>query len=250
MSGGQFGVPLVIRMATGAGRQLAAQHSHSLEGWYAHVPGLRVVAPATLEDARGMLWTALEDPDPVVIFEHAGLYNHKGELDEDAGPVDLDRARVVREGTDVSLITFGGCSVQDDRCRRGARGSGHRGGGRRSAHAAAPRSRDDLRIRSQDASRRRRRRGLAHGKPRRRDLGAHPRELSVRSRGTRRARLHRGGADPVREAPRGGGAAADAEDRRRGTRGARAMRSSRQDHESGRAVTVAPTTRPPAEVAR
>ena len=80
MSGGQFSVPLVIRMATGAGRQLAAQHSHSLEGWFAHVPGLRVVAPATVKDARGMLWTALDDPDPVIIFEHATLYNVEGEL--------------------------------------------------------------------------------------------------------------------------------------------------------------------------
>jgi pyruvate dehydrogenase E1 component beta subunit len=75
MSGGAFHVPLVIRMATGAGRQLAAQHSHSLENWYAHVPGLKVVAPATLEDARGMLPTALADPNPVLIFEHGSLYN-------------------------------------------------------------------------------------------------------------------------------------------------------------------------------
>ncbi len=74
MSGGQFNVPVVIRMATGGGRQLAAQHSHSLEGWYAHIPGIKVLAPATHEDARGMLWTALEDPDPVLIFENALLY--------------------------------------------------------------------------------------------------------------------------------------------------------------------------------
>jgi len=108
MSGGQFSVPLVVRMTTGAGRQLAAQHSHSLENWYAHVPGLRVVAPATMEDARGMLWTALEDPDPVVMFEHGSLYNAAGEIAEDAGPVDLDRAAVRREGSDVTLITYGG----------------------------------------------------------------------------------------------------------------------------------------------
>jgi pyruvate dehydrogenase E1 component beta subunit len=108
MSGGQFNVPIVIRMTTGAGRQLAAQHSHSLEGWYAHVPGLRVVAPATLEDARGMLWTALEDPDPVLIFEHGGLYNMEGDLPADAGPVDIDRAAVRRPGTDISLVTYGG----------------------------------------------------------------------------------------------------------------------------------------------
>ncbi len=108
MSGGQFNVPLVIRMTTGAGRQLAAQHSHSLEGFYAHIPGLRVVAPATLADARGMLWTALEDPDPVVVFEHGSLYNVSGELDADAGPVDIDRAVVRRAGADVTLVTSGG----------------------------------------------------------------------------------------------------------------------------------------------
>jgi pyruvate dehydrogenase E1 component beta subunit len=108
MSGGQFNVPIVIRMTTGAGRQLAAQHSHSLEGWYTHIPGLRIVAPATLADARGMLWTALQDPDPVLLFEHGTLYNVQGELDDDAGPVDLDTAAVRRPGTDVSLITYGG----------------------------------------------------------------------------------------------------------------------------------------------
>ena len=107
MSGGQFNVPIVIRMATGAGRQLAAQHAHSFEGWFAHIPGLRIVAPATLDDARGMLATALDDPDPVLIFEHQTLYNMEGELAEDAGPVDIDRAAVRRAGTDVSVITYG-----------------------------------------------------------------------------------------------------------------------------------------------
>jgi pyruvate dehydrogenase E1 component beta subunit len=108
MSGGQFNIPLVIRMTTGAGRQLAAQHSHSLEGWYAHIPGIKVLTPATLEDARGMLWTALEDPDPVLIFEHGALYNMEGELAVDAGPVDISHATVRRSGTDLSLITYGG----------------------------------------------------------------------------------------------------------------------------------------------
>jgi len=108
MSGGQFSVPIVIRMATGAGRQLAAQHSHSLEGCYAHIPGIRVVAPATLEDARGMLATALADPDPVLIFEHATLYNMEGELPTDTRAVDIDHAAVRRPGNDVSLITYGG----------------------------------------------------------------------------------------------------------------------------------------------
>jgi pyruvate dehydrogenase E1 component beta subunit len=108
MSGGQLNVPLVIRMATGAGRQLAAQHSHSLEGWYAHIPGLRVLAPASVADARGMLWTALEDPDPVLIFEHASLYALEGELPEDAGAVELQRAALCRAGRDLSIVTYGG----------------------------------------------------------------------------------------------------------------------------------------------
>jgi pyruvate/2-oxoglutarate/acetoin dehydrogenase E1 component len=108
MSGGQISVPIVIRMATGAGRQLAAQHSHSLEGWYAHIPGIRVLAPATIEDARGMLWTALNDPDPVLIFENIMLYNMSGTLDVAAGAIDIDHAAVRRPGRDVSLITYGG----------------------------------------------------------------------------------------------------------------------------------------------
>ncbi|MBY0563205.1 MAG: pyruvate dehydrogenase (acetyl-transferring) E1 component subunit alpha [Hyphomonadaceae bacterium] len=107
MSGNQFGCPIVIRMATGAGRQLAAQHSHSLEGWYAHIPGLRVLAPATLEDARGMLWTALQEPDPVLIFEHIMLYNMQGALAADAGAVDIDRAAVRKIGKHLSLIAYG-----------------------------------------------------------------------------------------------------------------------------------------------
>lgn len=107
MSGGQFSVPLVIRMATGAGRQVAAQHSNSLEGWYAHVPGLTVLAPATVEDARGMLAGALADPDPVLIFEHATLYNMEGELPDEVR-VDIRSASVRRAGRDVSLITHGG----------------------------------------------------------------------------------------------------------------------------------------------
>jgi pyruvate dehydrogenase E1 component beta subunit len=108
MSGGQLNVPLVIRTTTGAGRQLAAQHSHSLEGWFGHIPGIRVLAPGTLEDARGMLWTALQDPDPVLIFENGTLYPAEGELAPDAGPVEIDHAAVRREGDDLTLITYGG----------------------------------------------------------------------------------------------------------------------------------------------
>ncbi|MFD6912298.1 alpha-ketoacid dehydrogenase subunit beta [Streptomyces virginiae] len=108
MSGGQLSVPVVIRMTTGAGRQLGAQHSHSLEGWYAHIPGIRVLAPATVDDARHMLAAALADPDPVLIFEHGSLYNAEGTLDETVEAVELDTAAVRRSGTDVSVITYGG----------------------------------------------------------------------------------------------------------------------------------------------
>ncbi|MFE3755856.1 alpha-ketoacid dehydrogenase subunit beta [Nocardia tengchongensis] len=108
MSGGQLGVPLVIRMATGAGRQLGAQHSHSLEAFYAHIPGLRVLSPATVADARGMLWTALQDPDPVLIFEPIALYNSEAELPADAGAVDIDSAVIRRAGTDATLVSYGG----------------------------------------------------------------------------------------------------------------------------------------------
>jgi len=108
MSGGQFSVPLVIRMASGAGRQLAAQHSHSLEVWYAHVPGLKVLAPATPADARGMLWPALCDPDPVVMFEHAQLYNLEGDVPDAAPEVDIERAAVRRLGRALTIVTYGG----------------------------------------------------------------------------------------------------------------------------------------------
>jgi pyruvate/2-oxoglutarate/acetoin dehydrogenase E1 component len=106
MSGGQFNVPMVIRMATGGGKQLGAQHSHSWEGWYAHVPGIKVLVPATIEDARGMLWPALKDPDPVLIFENSMLYNMKGELPVDLQPVDIENAKIMRIGKDVTIIAY------------------------------------------------------------------------------------------------------------------------------------------------
>lgn len=107
MSGGQLNVPVVIRMATGGGKQLAAQHSHSLEGWYAHIPGIKVLTPATITDARNMLATALEDPDPILIFENATLYNRTGDLPADSGPVDISQAKVMRGGKDISIATYG-----------------------------------------------------------------------------------------------------------------------------------------------
>jgi pyruvate dehydrogenase E1 component beta subunit len=108
MSGGQFSVPLVVRMATGGGRQLAAQHSHSLEGWFAHIPGIKVVVPAVPADARGLLLAALRDPDPVFVFEPATLYPLEGEVEEHGGPAEIGRAIVRREGDAVSVITYGG----------------------------------------------------------------------------------------------------------------------------------------------
>jgi pyruvate dehydrogenase E1 component beta subunit len=108
MSGGAFSVPLVLRMASGGGRQVAAQHSHSLEVWYAHVPGLTALAPATPADARAMLLGALEEPDPVVIFEHATLYPLEGEVDPSAPDGDIRRAAVRRRGRDITIVTYGG----------------------------------------------------------------------------------------------------------------------------------------------
>ncbi len=108
MSGGQISVPLVIRMTTGAGRQLAAQHSHSLEGWYAHIPGLKVLAPGTCHDARWMLAGALADPDPVLLFEHAALYNTDGDVGPVPEPATIGAAAIRRRGTDLTIITYGG----------------------------------------------------------------------------------------------------------------------------------------------
>ena len=107
MSGGQFHVPLVIRISTGAGRQVAAQHSHSFENWYASIPGIKVLAPATVADARDMLAPALDDPDPVVIFEHVQLYNLEGEVPDERS-TDILSAAVRRPGKDVTLVSYGG----------------------------------------------------------------------------------------------------------------------------------------------
>lgn len=107
MSGGQFNVPVVIRMACGAGKQLAAQHSHSWENFYAHVPGLKVLSPATHNDARHMLSQALLDPDPVLIFEHVMLLNENGEV-SDSPDAPMEQALVRKTGSDITLITYGG----------------------------------------------------------------------------------------------------------------------------------------------
>ncbi len=107
MSGGQLHVPMVVRTATGGARRMAAQHSHSLEGWYAHIPGIKVLTPATVEDAGGMLLSALKEEDPVFIFEHATLYPLAAEIEEEIAPVDISKAAVARVGKDVTVIGFG-----------------------------------------------------------------------------------------------------------------------------------------------
>ncbi len=107
MSGGQLSVPIVIRMTSGAGRGVAAQHSHSFEGWYAHVPGIKVVTPGTVADAKGLLLAAIADPDPVLVIEHGTLYPLQGEATDDT-PMGIGRAAIRRPGRDATIITYGG----------------------------------------------------------------------------------------------------------------------------------------------
>ena len=108
MSGGQLNVPVVIRMTTGGGRQLAAQHSNSLEGWYAHIPGIKILAPGTVQDARFMLSEALKDPNPVLIFEHALLFNENAEEPKKESNYSAFNTIVRRKGDKLSIITYGG----------------------------------------------------------------------------------------------------------------------------------------------
>jgi acetoin:2,6-dichlorophenolindophenol oxidoreductase subunit beta len=107
MLGGSVSVPLVVRMPTGSGTGAAAQHSQSLEAWFAHVPGLKVVEPTTPHDAKGMLLAAIADPDPVIIFEHKLLYKAKGPVPEGYYIVPLDKAEIRRMGRDVTIAAAG-----------------------------------------------------------------------------------------------------------------------------------------------
>jgi pyruvate dehydrogenase E1 component beta subunit len=186
MSGGQLSVPLVVRMATGGGRQLAAQHSHSLEGWYAHVPGIKVVAPATVADARDLLLAALQDPDPVFVFEHATLYPLEDEVPAEGAPATIGQAAIRRAGRDVSVVTYGGALPK--------------------ALAAAAQL-------ASDPPRGDRRRGLAHRQLRRRNQCPHRGRGVLRSRCAGGAGLRRRGADALCQAPRGGRVAAARDDR-------------------------------------
>jgi pyruvate dehydrogenase E1 component beta subunit len=105
MSGGQISIPLVVRMATGGGRQMGAQHAHSLESWYAHVPGIKSLSPATVADGRAMVLAAIADPDPVFIFENAILYGIQGEVEQDGAP-EVWTAAVRRQGGDITVVTY------------------------------------------------------------------------------------------------------------------------------------------------
>lgn len=107
MSGGQLPVPVVIRISCGIGRQLAAQHSHSWEPIFAHISGLKVLSVGTHEDARTMLQAALQDPNPVIIFEYTAMLNMEAEVTGDRGIPDMVHAKVLREGKDISIITYG-----------------------------------------------------------------------------------------------------------------------------------------------
>ena len=106
MSGGQFKIPIVVRGPGGAAHQLAAQHSQSIESWYAHVPGLKVVAPSTPYDAKGLLKSAIRDDDPVIFFEGETLYGSKGEVPAEDYTIPIGVADIKREGTDVTLVAW------------------------------------------------------------------------------------------------------------------------------------------------
>ena len=107
MSGGQLKVPLTIRTQGGAGWSPGAQHAQQVEAWFVHVPGLKVVFPSTPEDVRGLLWSSIYDDNPVVFFEHRLLYPLKGEVPDELAPIPFGKARIAREGSDVTVIAIG-----------------------------------------------------------------------------------------------------------------------------------------------
>src|ERR1700687_1487770 len=107
MSGGQLTVPVVFRTQGGAGWSPGAQHAQQLEAWFVHIPGLKVVFASTPEDVRGLLWSAIYDDNPVIFFEHRTLYPVKGNVPDEIEPIPLGKARVHREGEDVTVIATG-----------------------------------------------------------------------------------------------------------------------------------------------
>src|SRR5215468_86456 len=107
MSGGQLKGPLTVRTQGGAGWSPGAQHAQQLEAWFVHIPGLKVVFPSTPTDVRGLLWSSIYDDNPVVFFEHRTLYGIKEEVPDELDPIELGKARVHREGSDVTVIATG-----------------------------------------------------------------------------------------------------------------------------------------------
>ena len=148
MSGGQVKVPLTIRTQGGAGWSPGAQHAQQLEAWFVHVPGLKVVFAATPEDVRGLLWSAIYDDNPVVFFEHRTLYPIKGEVPDELEPIPLGKARVHREGEDVTVVATGRLVHEALEAADSCRERGHLRRGRRPADAAATGRGDDRRARS------------------------------------------------------------------------------------------------------
>ena len=108
MFGGQFSLPMVVRMPHGGGISAGPQHSQCLEGWLAHVPGLKVVCPATIPDAYALTRAAIADPDPVIVVENKSLYALKGELPDEPSSVAIGKAATARPGRDASIVTYGG----------------------------------------------------------------------------------------------------------------------------------------------
>lgn len=106
MTGGRLSAPVTIRLVTGTAGATAAQHSQSLEAWFAHAPGLKCVAPSTPADAKALMKAAVRDPDPVCFFEHKQLYNGKGEVPDDVEPLPLGVGRIAREGSDVTIVSY------------------------------------------------------------------------------------------------------------------------------------------------
>jgi pyruvate dehydrogenase E1 component beta subunit len=107
MSGGQIKVPLTLRTQGGAGWSPGAQHAQQLEAWFVHVPGIKVIFAATPADARGLLWSSIYDDNPVVFFEHRTLYNLKGEVPDEIDGIEIGKAKVHREGDDVTVVATG-----------------------------------------------------------------------------------------------------------------------------------------------
>ena len=198
MLGGAVNVPVVFRMPTGSGLGGAAQHSQSIEAWYAHVPGLKVVEPSTPEDVKGMMLAAIRDPDPVIVFEHKLLYKMKGATPEGYYETPLDRAVVRREGRSLTIVATG---IMVHRALEAA-GTLAKEGIEAEVidlrSLKADRQERDRGERQQDRSASRRLRRRQDARNRGGNLGHRRRERSLRlSRGADHAPRRRGGADPL-----------------------------------------------------